>query len=133
MNNSKLTSESTDSVQRFLTLKKNGNTIDLGESYKMYPNQLTKLAFESEIHKVTFKTLKNSCNLFFSTNELICEDCVANLKINLDIEIDGDGSFFEVLNYTQDFKILFDTVYTTLIDTVKNGVAYFSAFFRQKL
>lgn len=127
MNNSKLTNESTDSIKRSLTIKKNGNAIDLSGSYKMYTNQLTKLAFESEIHKVTFKTLKKSCNLFFSANELICEDCVDNLKVKLDIEINGDGSFFEVLNYVQDFKILFDTENTTFIDTdtVKNGVAYF--------
>ena len=127
MKNPKLTKESTDSVNRFLTIKKNGNAIDLSGSYKMYANQFTKLLFESEIYKVTFKTIKKSYNLFLSANELICNDCIGNLKNNLGVEVYGDGSFFEVLNYTHDFKIIFDTENTTFIDTdtVKSGVAYF--------
>jgi len=127
MKNPKLTTAPTGSLKRFLTIKKNGNAIDLSESYKMYTNQLAKLVFESEIYKVTFKTLKKSYNLFLSANELICNDCINNLKNNLGVEIDGDGSFFEVLNYTHDFKIIFDAENTTFIDTdtVKNGVAYF--------
>jgi len=127
MKDPKLTKEPTDSLKRFLTIKKNGNAIDLSESYKMYTNQLTKLVFESEIYKVTFKTLKKSYNLFLSANELICNDCIGYLKENLGVEIFGDGSFFEVISYTHDFKMIFDTENSTFIDTdtVQNGVVYF--------
>jgi len=88
---------------------------------------MSKILFQSEIFKVTFKTIKESYNLFLSANELICNDCINYLKKNLGIEIFGDGSFFEVLNYTQNFEIIFDSENSTFIDTdsVENGVVYF--------
>lgn len=112
---------------RYFKINKLNNCIDLSDSYKMYSDQFSKLLFESEIYKVTFKTLKKSYNLFLSANELICNDCISNLKKNLGIEIFGDGSFFEILNFTHDFKITFETENTIFIDTntVKNGIVYF--------
>jgi len=93
----------------------------------MRNNKISRVLFESEIFKVTFKTIKKSYNLFLNANELICSECIYHLKKYLGIEIFGDGSFFEILNYTDDFKIIFDTENTTFIDTdtVNNGTVYF--------
>jgi len=93
----------------------------------MYNNKISKFLFQSEIYKITFKTLKKSYNLFLSVNELICNDCIHYLKKHLGIEIFGDGSFFEILHYSSDFKIIFDNENTTFIDTktVSNGVVSF--------
>jgi len=117
----------TDSLKRFFKIYRFNNCIDLSNSYNIHNNKLSKFLFESEIYKVTFKTLKKSYNLFLTANELICTDCIDNLKKNLGVEIFGDGLFFEILSYTQDFKIIFDTENTTFIDTntVKKGVVYF--------
>ena len=112
---------------RYFKIKRCNNSIDLSESYSMCNNQMSRLLFESEIFKVTFKTLKKSYNLFLNANELICNECLNQLKNYLGIEIFGDGSYFEILNYTDDFKIIFDSENTTFIntDTVTNGVVCF--------
>ena len=114
-------------IQRFLNITHVNNCIDLSNSYSTYNQKISKLLFESEIYKVTFKTLKKSYHLFLSVNELICNNCINYLKKNLGIEIFGDGSFFEILNYSCDFKIIFDTENTSFINTntVTNGVINF--------
>jgi len=90
-------------------------------------NRLSQLLFQSEIYEITFKTFKKTFNLFLSPNELICNDYIHNLKKNMNIDIWGDGSCFEVLDYTHDFKIEFDSENTTFVDTdsVTDGVVYF--------
>jgi len=116
-----------NSLARYFKINRCNNCIDLSDSYSMCNNKMSKILFQSEIFKVTFKTIKESYNLFLSANELICNDCINYLKKNLGIEIFGDGSFFEVLNYTQNFEIIFDSENSTFIDTdsVENGVVYF--------
>jgi len=114
-------------IQRFLNITCVNNCIDLSNSFSIYNQKVSKLLFESEIYKVTFKTLKKSYHLFLSANELICNNCINYLKKNLGIEVFGDGSFFEILNYSCDFKIIFDTENTSFINTntVTNGVVSF--------
>jgi len=114
-------------IQRFLNITCVNNCIDLSNSYSIYNQKISKALFESEIYKVTFKTLKKSYHLFLSANELICNNCINYLKKNLGIEVFGDGSFFEILNYSCDFKIIFDTENTSFINTntVTNGVVSF--------
>jgi len=116
-----------NSIQRFLNITCVNDCIDLSNSYSIYNQKSSRILFESEIYKVTFKTLKKSYHLFLSANELICNSCINYLKNHLGIEVLGDGSFFEILNYTCDFKIIFDTENTTFINTntVTNGVINF--------
>jgi len=116
-----------DSIKRFLKIKRNNNCIDLSNSYTMYNNDLTKLSFQSEIYEITFKDNKHSCNMFLTPNELICDTDIDTLKENMNINLCGDGTSFEVLDYTDDFKIEFDTENTTFVntDSVTDGVVYF--------
>lgn len=116
-----------DSIKRFFKVNRINNCIDLSKSFSIYNNKACKKLFASEIYKVTFKTIKNSYSLFLNANELICNDCIKQLKKYLGIEITGDGSYFEVINYTRDFKIVFDKENSTFISTptVKDGVVYF--------
>jgi len=117
----------TNPSKRFLKISRFNNYVDLSDSFNIHNNKLSKLLFESEIYKITFKTLKKSYNLFLTANELICNDCIKYLKKELGIEVSGDGLFFEIINYTQNFEIIFDIENTTFINTnsVQNGVICF--------
>ena len=72
-----------NSLMRYFKINRCNNRIDLSDSYSMYNNKISKYLFQSEIFKVTFKTLKKSYNLFLSVNELICNECLAYLKNNI--------------------------------------------------
>ena len=119
--------DSKETIKRFLEINRTNNCIDLSNSYVMYGNKTSKLLFQSEIYEVTFKDQKHCCNLYLTPNELICDNYIETLKEDMNIDIHGDGSRFEVVNYSNDFKIEFDTENTSFVNTntVNNGVIYF--------
>jgi len=121
----------TSVVKRILNFKRVENTIDLRDSYIEIDGRVSKELFESEIYKLTFSVeqpgeIKN-IDLYLSSNELICDDDARELKEQLGIEIFGDGSFFEILDYKADFMIEFDQENTMFIgsDEMKNGYVIF--------
>jgi len=121
----------TDASTRILNLKRINNTIDLTESYLMIGDEPSKELFESEIYSVIFAVQKQqkvkSVNLFLSSNEMIDDDDIEDLKEQLGVEITGDGSFFEILDYKTDFTIQFDQENTAFIasEEMKNGCVVF--------
>ncbi|MFK7000195.1 hypothetical protein [Flavobacterium oreochromis] len=96
----------------------------------MINNRPTPMPFTSEVYKITFSSLVNSqkkYDLFLCYEELIEEEEIQNLKNNLNIEITGDGSIFEIINFTEDFSIQFDLEDSFFIENeyTKNGLIYF--------
>ena len=114
---------------RMLNLKRINNAIDLTGSYLMIDDKASKELFESEIYSVTFaiQEQEKSVDLFLSSNELICDEDIEELKEQLGIEITGDGSFFEILDYQTEFTIQFDKENTAFIasEEMKNGCVVF--------
>jgi len=128
----KLAHKETYASTRILNLKRINNTIDLTESYLIIDGKVSKELFESEIYSVTFAVQKKqkvkSVNLYLSSNEIIGDEDIEGLKEQLGIEILGDGSFFEIVDYNTDFTINFDQENTVLITTeeVKKGSIVFN-------
>jgi len=97
----------------------------------MIGDEPSKELFESEIYSVIFAVQKQqkvkSVNLFLSSNEMIDDDDIEDLKEQLGVEITGDGSFFEILDYKTDFTIQFDQENTAFIasEEMKNGCVVF--------
>jgi len=118
-------------LKRVFKIVKLNKTIDLSESYSVINGKVSKELFESEIYKVTFSAQKQgkiqSVDLYLSSNEMICEDEVAALKEQLGVEILGDGSFLEIVDYKTDFTMQFDQENSLFIasDEVKNGCVVF--------
>jgi len=120
-----------NAIKRILNLKKVEDTIDLSDSYLEIDGRISKELFESEINKITFSTHKKceikSIDIYLTSNELIDDEVAEELKEQLGIEILGDGSFFEILDYKTDFMIQFDQENTEFIasEDIKNGCVVF--------
>lgn len=118
-------------IKRILNLKRVENTINLCDSYLEIDGEISKELFESEIYKLTFSVQQpdeiKSIDLYLSSNELICDDDVRELKEQLGIEISGDGSFFEIVDYQVNFTMQFDQENSLFIasDEIKNGCVEF--------
>ncbi|WP_405331276.1 hypothetical protein [Flavobacterium oreochromis] len=117
-------------MKRLFNIKKENNYIDISNSCLMINDRPTPMPFTSEVYKITFSSLVNSqkkYDLFLCYEELIEEEEIQNLKNNLNIEITGDGSIFEIINFTEDFSIQFDLEDSFFIENeyTKNGLIYF--------
>jgi len=123
--------EETYASKRIFRLKRVKNTIDLSNSYSIINGKASKKLFESEIYKVTFTAQKlgdiQKMDLYLSNNEMICDDDATALKEQLGIEILGDGSFIEIIDYQTSFTIQFDQENTEFISSadIKNGCIVF--------
>lgn len=118
-------------MERLFNIKKIKNSIDISNSYTVKNGKKSKLLFAYEIYTATFRTVINnkaiSYPLFLISDELISNEEIINLKEQLEIEIAGDGSYIEILNFENDFTIQFDQENSSFIDTedVKNGLVIF--------
>ena len=123
--------ESKPSIKRFFKISNQGPVVDLSESYNLVNGKPCCDSFASEIYKVSFISHGEDCakkhDLYLCYNELIDEEDITNLQESMGIEIYGDGSNFEVVNYSSDFSILFEQENSIFIDTtnVTNGLLQF--------
>jgi len=117
--------------KRVFKIKRVKNRICLSDSFSMVNNEASKKLFEAEIFKVTFSSNKanniKSYDLFLAKNELIPDQEIIALKDSLGIEIFGDGTCIEIINFQTDFSIQFDQENSSFIDSeqVKNGYIMF--------
>ena len=117
--------------KRVFKIKRVKNRICLSDSFSMVNNEASEKLFEAEIFKVTFSSniadnIK-SYDLFLAKNELIPDQEITALKDSLGIEIFGDGTCIEIINFQTDFSIQFDQENSSFIDSeqVKNGYIMF--------
>jgi len=131
MKREKQTNKTACKTKLVFNIKKIKNTINLNGSFSIIDGECSRTLFESEIFKVTFSAQKqdniHSVDLYLSSNEMICDSETVALKEQLGIEIFGDGSFFEIIDYQTSFTIQFDQENSLFIesDEVKNGLLFF--------
>lgn len=126
-----LTTKENNTLERLFNIKRKKNTIDLDTSYSVRNGKISELQFSSEIYKVTFcaknKKEQKVYDLYLTSNELISEQEIECLKQHLGIEIFGDGSLFEILDFENDFTLQFDQENSSFINSegVENGLISF--------
>jgi len=118
-------------LERVFRITRRHNTIDLTGSVAIIDGFASEKNFENEVFQVTFTSgrqeNKKHYSIFMSPSEEISTEEIQNLKTQLGITFEGDGSFFRIINFETDFKLSFDLYNSIAIDSlgVQKGVIYF--------
>jgi hypothetical protein len=119
-------------LKRIFHIRKKNSIIDLSNSCCIKKGKLLKSLFQTEIYTITFSSINTPIkefSFYLHCNQAIDELDIAILKERLGIEIAGDGSYFEILSYENEFAIQFDQENSSFIDSeeVKNGLVIFKS------
>ncbi|PKH50006.1 hypothetical protein CXF68_04490 [Tenacibaculum sp. Bg11-29] len=117
--------------ERLFKITRIQNTISLSGSMSFVNGEFSEENFENEVFQITFFThiqgVLKEFNLLVVANECIDKGEKEGLQRKLGIAIEGDGMCFKICAYKQAFKMQFDTLKSTFLNThsVKNGLVLF--------
>ena len=118
--------------ERLFKITRKKNTINLSGSMSVIDGKASEENFENEAFQITFSSrvtgVVKECNLLVVANECVCEEEKEKLQKQLGIVLEGDGMYFDICSYEQDFTIQIDTLNSAFIDTnsVQKGMILFA-------